>query len=366
MKLEKVYYFSSVKTHDMKCSFDFKSEEVFVKDNGDLVTSRLKLNDLKVKDFEYTPGETIYITSDCKVPRFKLKEFKEKNDINVTRDFTKADKIFISDKFVNTLCDVGWNRYSVKSSNFIEFLEKNYSKDDLLFLDIESIKNTNYVLLTYNAYNLCRNNSYNVQSFTNQLNPDTVSSHAVFLKDEKNWNIYENYNDRLYHEKELNNLVSSSQDSMDESFFTSICELLDSKDKTNHIMAMELMANCNYSNSAHYLYIIFKKYIHYFSSYPEKNHVNFKSLTQFFNLTLGSEPNMDNFINKMIENDNLSNEKLEIINQFITETLRKSLDYSLLGALTRSKYIQFSKMEYTDELIKKIKKEERLEEVENV
>jgi len=51
-------------------------------------------------------------------------------------------------------------------------------------------------------------------------------------------------------------------------------------------MAMEIMANSNYIDSALYLLILLERYAHRISDCHTKNHVNFKSMVSYFNITV--------------------------------------------------------------------------------
>jgi hypothetical protein len=57
-----------------------------------------------------------------------------------------------------------------------------------------------------------------------------------------------------------------------------------SSDKDNHIMAMEIMANSNYVESALYLLMLLEEYGHRIADCNTKNHVNFKSMVSYFGL----------------------------------------------------------------------------------
>ncbi len=57
-----------------------------------------------------------------------------------------------------------------------------------------------------------------------------------------------------------------------------------SSDKDNHIMAMEIMANSNYVESALYLLLLLEEYGHRIADCNTKNHVNFKSMVSYFGL----------------------------------------------------------------------------------
>jgi hypothetical protein len=73
-----------------------------------------------------------------------------------------------------------------------------------------------------------------------------------------------------------------------------------SSDKDNHVLAMEIMANSNYSQSIFYLLRLFKDFSDKMANQKSRNHVNFKSLVSY--LSIGSATyNWDLIANKMLE-----------------------------------------------------------------
>jgi hypothetical protein len=73
-----------------------------------------------------------------------------------------------------------------------------------------------------------------------------------------------------------------------------------SSDKDNHVLAMEIMANSNYSQSIFYLMRLFKDFNQHMAGQKSRNHVNFKSLLSY--LSMGTATyNWDVTINKVLE-----------------------------------------------------------------
>jgi hypothetical protein len=96
------------------------------------------------------------------------------------------------------------------------------------------------------------------------------------------------------------------------------------------------MANCNYKESAVFLLLLFKE--HHFVSkmyYSKtKNHVNFKSLLNFFNLSLHrNNLDFDNIIEKLIALDVMNNYNINILLPLINQEAINNLP---------SKYFKFS------------------------
>lgn len=104
-----------------------------------------------------------------------------------------------------------------------------------------------------------------------------------------------------------------------------------SSDKDNHIMAMEIMANSNYVESALYLLMLLEEYGHRIADCNTKNHVNFKSMVSYFGLRVRDVDNLDpdDVSKKLTSLGLLTTEWLNILlesrlNWFITNIARSS------------------------------------------
>ena len=76
----------------------------------------------------------------------------------------------------------------------------------------------------------------------------------------------------------LENLNGDDALVIGETEFEQLRQMFLSSDSDNHVLAMEIMANSNYSQSIFYLLRLFKDYNRKISDQRSRNHVNFKSL----------------------------------------------------------------------------------------
>jgi hypothetical protein len=99
--------------------------------------------------------------------------------------------------------------------------------------------------------------------------------------------------------------------------------MLKSSDADNHVVAMEIMANSNYTKSCVYLMmLIMNNYIAIDTS-RTKRHVNFKSLLNYLNLNPGNlHVDINKIIYFMAERELLTIETLDILRD---EVLQDSL-----------------------------------------
>lgn len=234
----------------------------------------------KISTFDKNAKGLMYISADADIPRVKLRSFLLNTDLKITTDITKANIVVIKSvkDFVNTWTDKGL--HWLRLYNTYEVIERiTNDKDTVNFLGSEFIERlTNYTFpkigVNYQFYN-------NVAS--NILEPNYNSESLKIVKDPE---IYET----IVKEKTfcssadvLNNITESSPEITYEQFLQ-LEKMFVSNDNDNIIIAMEIMANCNYTKSLPYLCILFINHGYKIADRPTKRHVNFKSLLDFMEL----------------------------------------------------------------------------------
>jgi hypothetical protein len=96
--------------------------------------------------------------------------------------------------------------------------------------------------------------------------------------------------------------------------FDQISNMFDSSDQDNHVLAMEIMANCNYAESLMYLEMIFHDHYHIMRNNNARNHVNFKSLLSYLNKDRNYfSTNVDQMLMSLYNKQVLTTEMLDII-----------------------------------------------------
>ena len=85
--------------------------------------------------------------------------------------------------------------------------------------------------------------------------------------------------------------------------YQQLVKMFQSSDQANHIMAMEIMANSNYIDSALYLLLLLEDYSGRISECHTRNHVNFKSMVSYFSIAVKEIGWLtpDRIANKLIE-----------------------------------------------------------------
>lgn len=88
----------------------------------------------------------------------------------------------------------------------------------------------------------------------------------------------------IYLEEELLALLNSDSVTIDVEKYQEFRAFGRTADKENLILLMELMSNCNFTDSVVYLLFLLKEFGYLMESLKESNHVNFKSLLNFLEL----------------------------------------------------------------------------------
>jgi hypothetical protein len=111
---------------------------------------------------------------------------------------------------------------------------------------------------------------------------------------------------------------------IDADMFKQLSTMFESSDSDNHILAMEIMANCKYNASLPYLLLLFKDFSHKMYNCHTRNHVNFKSLTGWIGRDILSRNDLDTLCSVLQDK-----------NQYVPEALDIFLNHSHQDILNR-------------------------------
>ena len=290
----------------------------------------------------YTPKmkDKIYFMKGVTVPRVKLKDLAVKYKIRTTTDIDKATVVVGSSNASDKLVKNKW-LYSCNKHLFLAAIEYFKEKEELdayyvtqyedflePFKDDDNIKS---FYTDWKTASLCqaykRTGEY-PKEFVNKIenavkeckknNIDIHTAHSSYV-----WSINDENLEFLNTIKgktiiEQNGLlqVINGDDctTIDEDTYQNLRNMFQSSDSDNHVMAMEIMANCNYKESILYLYLLFHHHWDYAMSYSKtKNHVNFKSLRNYLGIGNYFHAGIDTVIKGLIEHNCLDNKALNVI-----------------------------------------------------
>jgi hypothetical protein len=326
-----------IKDNNYHNTLEYKSVEVFNESPS-----------LKILKGLYVPvaKDRLYIFPDCNIPRFKVKGFCEANNLSVAKFkdtaniwFTNEDNIKGSyfEKFDYTA--------SITKRAMLKYLAEvkiRYNGNELseLIRDIENSQ-ANFVLINrsflyqiknYGAFKGPKYEFLERSDLENYDDDDKVipfdetliecdsDSEFYYFEDatqEADYLILSNHGD-VYDESSLVSLLNSEL-VMDKEIYEGIKNLFESDDSSNHKVAMESMANCDYLKSAIYLLFLVKDYKSKMYNSDMKNHINFKSFLKFFDINVKYHMSFDDIVEILIKKDIMTKECLDILMPFATE-----------------------------------------------
>jgi hypothetical protein len=276
----------------------------------------------------YTPaqGDTIYLMPGVNIPRAKLKDLALNQGIKVVRDSEKANVIITGKATTGKVLNGSWY-YTAPIAKIEEYLDKvnvdDYYKDNL-----------RTAMQSSESQNVYFNYSTKVSITSNVVTSAFTGSshHYYYIHDEWKELIDDCQNKVVYDESELLAMINGDDAvTITNEVYTQLREMFKSSDKDNHIMAMEIMANSNYVESALYLLMLLEEYGHRIADCNTKNHVNFKSMVSYFGLRVRDVDCLDpdDVSKKLVSLNLLTTDWLNILlqsrlNWFITNIARSS------------------------------------------
>jgi hypothetical protein len=263
------------------CSVDFMT--------GDF--EKRKLDNLNVSNV-YTPtsGDKFFFLPGVTVPRVKMKDLHKDHNVRSVRDIEEANIIFIGAKTLDTITDYSWE-YRIDTNQFRTYIQTAHERG---LIDDYYHEKLATALEFYTEKDII------VDSSAMRLLYDDDISFCIphqfrtgsdrFLKIDKEYkDLYESIKDKqLYSEDSIYEYINGADAiTIDQSMYEVLCDMFKSDDSDNHVLAMEIMANCDYKSSILYLCYLFNGFRYQIENRRERTHVNFKSLLTYMGRTPG-------------------------------------------------------------------------------
>lgn len=278
-----------------------------------------KNNFLPVNNKEYTPtkGDKLYFLPGVNIPRVKLKDLTLQHGIKSIRDIDQATHVFSGKNTTDKLISSHWY-YDLDTELLKEIVENSEGLMDDFYR--ENLRQAlefytePIVIFEYGAASTLRNSGLIV---LDKIEGNVLrSSNIYYTVDEENKDLFPGILSLdLYSEsKLLKHINGDDAATIDDTMFLQISDMFKSSDHDNHIIAMEIMANCNYMDSLLYIEMLFENYANQMSNCRTKSHVNFKSLLSFLNKDNGyMGTNIDDIVDSLIAKDVFDLEKVNVI-----------------------------------------------------
>jgi hypothetical protein len=257
----------------------------------------------KTKELDINSIKTIYFAPKVNVPRERVRPFLEEKGIKIIRDADKADAVIVADDTYEYNINNKWGN-ACGTASMLHFLRSfnGAVNSNQIIAQIEAYVNSgeldsNYVIYDINQLNsVYRHNPNCVKSQSNwgvrytspdqsDFGGDAQATDRGYISEVKDHTIYDpTYISRCYDQSAI--LRHLGENVIDEESYESIRTMLSSSDKSNHLIAMTIMANSNYEQSFMHLAFLLEEFGNgpiYNHSY--KNTVGFKSLTKWMGYT---------------------------------------------------------------------------------
>jgi hypothetical protein len=295
------------------------------------------------KDYDPTKGDKLYFLPGVNIPRVKLKDLSLQHGIKTVRDIDQATHVFVGKNTKDKIVNGHWY-YTVNTSairailNDPELVMDDYYKENLN--QALEFYTEDKIIVDYHSSSELRNSELPfVQRYmTGNL---SRSSTIFYTVDDDHKDLFPGIlNLELYDEsKLLKHINGDDAATIDETMFLQISDMFKSSDQDNHILAMEIMANCNYIDSLLYIEMLFEKYENQMYNCHTRNHVNFKSLLSF----LGKKKtymntDIDDVVKSLINKGVFDIDKVNVIMKYYGEAIANQggTDFFTVKSLTLS------------------------------
>ncbi len=282
-----------------------------------------KVDFLPINDKDYTPtkGDKLYFLPGVNIPRVKLKDLSLQHGIKTVRDIDQATHVFCGNNTKDKLVTSHWY-YQMPTQKLRDLLvDTDHMMDEYYKENLrEALEHytEDVVIVDYTSASELRNAELSVIQ-KHIGNGGLRSSSVYYTVDDDHKDLFPGILslDLFNESKLLKHINGDDAATIDETMFNQICDMFRSSDQDNHILAMEIMANCNYIDSLLYIEMLFEQYSSHMANCHTKNHVNFKSLISF----LGKNKNymstsIDDIMRSLINKNVLDLEKIDIVMKY--------------------------------------------------
>lgn len=285
--------------------------------------SRNYINDYNVNhEYQPTMGDTFYFLPGVTVPRVKLKDLQAEYKIKTVRDIESASVVFVGDKTFSKIINNTWVHYcnTIWFKEFIEHAKANGHMDDYYYDKLVTaleFYNEDRIITEWQTNRILIDRDYSYYLDNSVYSTSSVRFDSVEPEYE---NIFTKLNTvSLYTDASLMPYINGADAvTIDVAMYQTLSDMFTSSDKDNYVIAMEIMANCNYFDSLAYLCLLFYHYGSRIEDQPTKNHVNFKTLRNYFGFNRGyCTLDEDECIKQMIDKDAVTVDNMSILlNEF--------------------------------------------------
>ena len=247
---------------------------------------------------DLTNVKTIYFTPKVNVPRERVRPFLEDKGIKIIRDQNKADVIItcadfydanIKHDYVDFVPVHGLKYFlsnfkdTCNAQSILQQVEGYLATEPIKYCLLDDRAKLNIIYKDHHKnpsrHKMSWGKNYEYAYESQDFNHAKIDRGSVSIIQDTS--IYTPpFSAKAYDQKELLNMLGETV--LDKEGYESVRTMFKSHDKTNHLMAMTIMANCNYEQSFMYLALLLEEFgRNVIDNHSYKNTVAFKSLTKW-------------------------------------------------------------------------------------
>ena len=259
---------------------------------------------LSTDEYVPTKGDKVYFLPGVTVPRVKFKEIALEYGIRTVRNPNDANVFFGNISTADKITDSRWV-YKIETKYLIDALDNSTLDLDEFYIDklrtaLEFY--TNEFIATDHPFAL----AIAEDAEKNQVRMQTISDDYTELGKALEGKI-------IYEESTIIDKLNGQDASViDAVMFEQLSTMFKSSDSDNHILGMEILANCKYSASLPYMLLLFKDFSGNMYNSNTKNHVNFKSLVNWLGGNILHRNSIDDLCDILKDKGQLTPDRLDI------------------------------------------------------
>jgi hypothetical protein len=223
----------------------------------------------------------LYRYPDLTLPRSKVDLLKDKYNVKIIRDRTKADYKIISKKYINNMFHGGWQSvYTKKAINhYVTDLNEHLDSQAKASLEnfLNKISEDSYFHISIN-YNWSDNfDTLKRVTKVSNISDIDVISRPLYLTDAVAFKSMSDSNN-LVMDSHISKICSEDSVVLTEDQYKSLNSMFKSKDIDNMAVGLEMLANCNIEKSLDKAALLYFKHAYYLRNAKNWNTVNVKTL----------------------------------------------------------------------------------------
>ena len=238
----------------------------------------------------------IYRYPNLELPRQKVDLLKTKFNVKIIRDAELADIHIVSDKLIINLLTLDWTE-SITYAQMFEVFNMLKQNDQLTESGLDKCKE--FLSIVEKEAYICIKVVKDYR-YTSPVADDIATKLSDFDHDGSRDMIVRNDNVALYDQLrnttalivkdvEINKIISEDLAVIDEDQFDQVSKMIQSKDKDNRTLVLEMLSNCNIEKSFDIVSYLFFWYYDYFKDCNNWNNINIKTLRKRLEKFSGSK-----------------------------------------------------------------------------